>query len=39
MKKKKTVFVLMLAALFVFTTVPLVLAGDRTVKLNVPGCV
>lgn len=39
MKKKQIVFVLILAALFVFTTSQFLLAGERTVKLAVPGCV
>jgi hypothetical protein len=39
LKKKKIVFVFILAALFVFTTSQFLLAGERTVKLAVPGCV
>jgi IS30 family transposase len=39
MKKKQIVFVFILAALFVFTTSQFLLAGERTVKLTVPGCV
>jgi hypothetical protein len=39
MKKKPIVFVMILAALFVFTTPQSLLAGERTVKLMVPGCV
>jgi hypothetical protein len=39
MKKKQIVFVFILAALFIFTTSQFLLAGERTVKLTVPGCV
>jgi hypothetical protein len=39
LKKKQFVFVIILAALFVFTTSQFLLAGEKTVKLIVPGCV
>jgi hypothetical protein len=39
MQKKKIVFMLMTAALFVFANSQLLLAGERTVTLTVPGCV
>jgi len=39
LKKKQIVFVLILAAVFVFTTSQFLLAGESKVKLTVPGCV
>jgi hypothetical protein len=39
MEKKKVVFIIALAAIFVFAAFQLVLAGQKTVKLKVPGCV
>ena len=39
MQKKKGVFIILLAAIFVIAASPLVFAGLKTVKLKVPGCV
>ncbi len=39
MQKKKTVFILIVTVLFVFATSQFLLAGERIVKLTVPGCV
>lgn len=39
MQKKKVVFIIALAAIFILAASQLVLAGQKTVKLKVPGCV
>jgi hypothetical protein len=39
MQKKKVVFIIVLAAIFILAAYQLVLAGQKTVKLEVPGCV
>ena len=39
MQKKKVVFIIVLVAIFILSAYQLVLAGQKTVKLKVPGCV
>lgn len=38
MQKKKAVFIIALAAVFILAASQMMLAGQKTVKMKVPGC-